>query len=208
MAFCSSMSNETVAAARSHALTEMSLRISGRVFAEMWGRSVACVAIGIFMSVSAVARATMEGNQKAVLYRLIQQLIDAPYLSRSVVERLTGAKLSLVSRDVFDFYEARNVKLKGATIDLIDYREPSRVGRAVRGPFFATTLGGACIHKSEIFSLYRHLAITDVPRGHSLDEETAFSKAEPWGRVSFGFSERSPDCLKSVVFAVASPEAK
>lgn len=61
-------------------------------------------------------------------------------------------------------------------------------------------LAGNCIRKADVLGRNDDLAMTDHPRGRSLDEETSYSVEKPWGKLSFGFAERSPDCLRSVVF--------
>jgi len=38
------------------------------------------------------------------------------------------------------------------------------------------------------------------PRGQSWDEKRHYQTNRPWGRLSFGFKERQPDCLASITF--------
>jgi hypothetical protein len=61
-------------------------------------------------------------------------------------------------------------------------------------------LAGRCAERAEVLARYADLKITQSPRGGSLDEETKWSRQEPWGRLSFGFAERDFNCLRSVVF--------
>jgi hypothetical protein len=57
-----------------------------------------------------------------------------------------------------------------------------------------------CIDRAATLQRYGPLQLSQSPRGGSLDEETSFTRAELWGKISFGFAERKPDCLSSVVF--------
>ena len=61
-------------------------------------------------------------------------------------------------------------------------------------------LGGPCVPLEEVRGHYGDLQITDTPHGHSLDEKTSYTAYLPWGELSFGFAERNPDCLASIVF--------
>jgi len=58
---------------------------------------------------------------------------------------------------------------------------------------------GACVTLDDVHGHFPDVVITDHPRGHSLDEQTYWSIQQPWGELSFGFKERNPDCLASVV---------
>lgn len=85
----------------------------------------------------------------------------------------------------------------GVTIDeaflRLNKQEPrTRWGLVLR-------IGGACVPRTDVIRRHEGLEITGTPRGGSLDEETAWSRSEPWGRLSFGFAERDPDCLSSVL---------
>jgi hypothetical protein len=68
-------------------------------------------------------------------------------------------------------------------------------------------LNGECISLDTVRSRYGNLKITDFPRGRSLDEATSYSTFPAWGKLSFGFTERNPDCLAYVVINPKSPEA-
>ncbi len=63
------------------------------------------------------------------------------------------------------------------------------------------TVAGQCVARRDILARYPRLEITSAPRGRSLDEQTYYSRIEPWGKMSFGFAERDPECLSSVLFA-------
>ncbi|MGF6443033.1 hypothetical protein QF002_003844 [Paraburkholderia youngii] len=61
-------------------------------------------------------------------------------------------------------------------------------------------LSGECVTLAMVHAQYSNLKITDSPRGHSLDETTAYSAFLPWGTLSFAFAERNRDCLEGVSF--------
>jgi hypothetical protein len=157
---------------------------------------LAVVFVGITTSSWAASVTTSE--QKMGLYSLIDSLTDSATLNRSIIEQLTGTKLSMSSSGVFNRYEAHNIMLTDASIELIDYREPSS-NVATRGALLVLTLADTCVRKDDVFAHYSPLAISSTPSGHSLDEQTYFSKSGPRGRLSFGFMERSRDCLKTVI---------
>ena len=69
--------------------------------------------------------------------------------------------------------------------------------------FLVLELDGACTTIEQVKARYSPLKITGVPTGRSPNEETSHSKEMTWGRLSFGFAERNPACLASVVFAPA-----
>lgn len=62
------------------------------------------------------------------------------------------------------------------------------------------TMGGSCVPRAEVLRRYERLEITGMPRGGP-NEETSWSRREPWGKLAFGFAERRPDCLSSVLIA-------
>ncbi|OWQ84468.1 hypothetical protein CDN99_24575 [Roseateles aquatilis] len=62
------------------------------------------------------------------------------------------------------------------------------------------SITGRCVARSAVLARVPRLQITGAPRGRSLDEQTYWSSKEAWGSISFGFAERHPDCLSSVLF--------
>lgn len=136
------------------------------------------------------------------LYDVIDRLIATPPTDEGVVETATGARLALASSGVFNDYTARAVMAGPTEISLIDYRRPSGVGKAERGPMLALTLKGGCVGREELLSRYSGLTISHVPSGRSQNEQTYYARQESWGTLSFGFPEHSPDCLETVVFSV------
>jgi hypothetical protein len=98
----------------------------------------------------------------------------------------------------FNFYEAKDLALsQGVTIETLDLRirkEQPHPG------FLVLSFGGACVARADVFGRYDNLKLSDAPRGRSLDENTSWTREEPWGKLTFSFSERARDCLRSVSF--------
>ncbi len=67
--------------------------------------------------------------------------------------------------------------------------------------FLVLSLDGDCIGIDALRAHYGEVPITDSPHGHSLEEETVHSSRQPWGTLSFGFKERNPACLATIVLA-------
>ena len=63
-----------------------------------------------------------------------------------------------------------------------------------------------CPGKHDVLRRYPGAVISNHPRGHALDEETSYTVERQWGRLTFGFKERSPDCLSSVTMVFKSPD--
>lgn len=127
--------------------------------------------------------------------------LRAAGLTRANVERAFGARLAAGdANDAFAFYTAEGIAIGGVKVSL-DWREPVAGGGATAGPLLNVRIGDGCPPRGDIERHYGPLEPTGVPRGRSPDETFSFSRDEPWGRLSFGFAERAPDCLALVTFA-------
>ncbi|TQI80065.1 hypothetical protein FHU10_5083 [Serratia fonticola] len=105
--------------------------------------------------------------------------------------------------DVFTSYENKEFLLDGkVNIENIEARVFRKNNKV---PYLLTfQVHGACITLAELKQHYTDLTITDIPRGRSLDEETTYSTPRYDNRVklAFGFAEKNPNCLRSVVFSI------
>jgi hypothetical protein len=118
-----------------------------------------------------------------------------------VIEQLLGTRLAEgAGTSAVDIYEASNVKLSDGQVS-IDLRA-AKPG-ATTGGLLNVGITGACLKRRDVERKYGPLALSGVPRGRSSEEQLAFSRSEPWGRLSFGFAEADPDCLRTVTFDVA-----
>jgi hypothetical protein len=126
--------------------------------------------------------------------------MQAPFAAPAVAQAL-GAKLQERvehGNPLFHFYRTDALRLHdGVVLSDLDLR--IRKGSTAPG-FLVLTIGGSCVARAALQARFGNLAIMDVPHGHSREEQTVFSAARPWGRLSFGFRERDPDCLATVVF--------
>ncbi|WP_431261980.1 hypothetical protein ACQ859_17470 [Roseateles chitinivorans] len=62
-------------------------------------------------------------------------------------------------------------------------------------------IAGPCVQRTDVLRRHEGMEITGHPRGGSLDEETSWSRREPWGKLAFGFAERDWNCLSSILIA-------
>lgn len=133
------------------------------------------------------------------IWTLVDYLPTRMPLERDTIQTILGAVLRETDSNEFTaFFEGGPVLLKNdVEIESIDLRVNR--GRASRR-LLVLKFAGKCVTKAEVFGRNQGLELTDHPRGRSLDEETSWSVKQSWGQLSFGFSERNPDCLRTVVF--------
>lgn len=148
-------------------------------------------------------------QQSAPLNALIDRLRASDALDRPSVERALGVVLRpALTTDSLASFEAEGVKAGPFTIS-VDYREPVQGGPADgSSSIFSLDVTEGCPSKADMEARYSPWKLTGTPRGHSLNEKTYWSLYEPWGRLSFGFAERAPDCLASIVFAAGEREGQ
>ena len=138
------------------------------------------------------------------LWTVVDYLPTRLPFSTDKIESALNVVLTLVDENDFvRFYEAADVALShGVLIEKIDVR----IQKQQPDPgFVSLKIAGACVPRAEVMSRYDGLAITDVPRGRSPDEQTSWSRREVWGELSFGFAESAPDCLRTIVFDPSQP---
>jgi len=134
-------------------------------------------------------------------YSLISELERVGILNLEKVERALGGKFSLSSESAgAKVFSGRDVRLSDVQIESIEYRAPT-TGSESNGPLLIMRISQGCVGRLDVMRRYRSLELADIPHGRSLSEEAVYSKAEPWGSLSFGFPEGSPDCLKTVILA-------
>lgn len=122
-----------------------------------------------------------------------------PFAKESVEKSLNVVLIAKATgNDVFTFFE-------GGPVPLADSRRLEKIDLRIRREqphpgFLMLSVAGSCIPREEVLDRYKGLSITSVPRGRSPDEQTYWSREDAWGWIRFGFAERNPDCLSSVVF--------
>lgn len=158
-----------------------------------------------FSSLTETQARTVIRTPELDMFATVDALIDNPPVDRKIVERVLKVKMVIVSKGDFYEYVHRNFHSEPRVFESAEFREPSTNGAAKSGPLLALQLGDSCIASSHVLAHYDGFFVADTPHGHSLDEETYFALQKPWGTLSFGFQERSPDCLRDIVFSVLGP---
>lgn len=135
------------------------------------------------------------------IWQLIDRLPAALPFSKEKIENMLGAALGEPERggnDVFQFFEnSAPIPVGTATIASVDLRLRRSGGHP---GFLVLGISENCITLADVRDRYLTLQITDVPRGRSLHDATAYSANEPWGRLSFSFKVSKPECVATVVF--------
>lgn len=60
--------------------------------------------------------------------------------------------------------------------------------------------GTGCITLNEVKKHFSALTLNQVPHGHSWEEETGYRTTADHRSLAFGFAEKRPECLASIVF--------
>jgi hypothetical protein len=131
------------------------------------------------------------------LQSAIQKLRGYHTFTSTQISELFGSKLVETDRnDYFAYFEGKNASFDALKISKVDLRLP--VAAQDKSGFLVLHLTGPCIKRQEVFNAYKGLQLSSAPRGRSEDETTNFSVQDGWGRMSFGFAEKNPDCLAIV----------
>lgn len=161
----------------------------------------AIVAVAVAFAASSGCAREKHVQQAASIEDLIDKVRANPTIERDAIERLLGTRLNVgAGTSAVDIYEAAGVALPDGRVD-VDLRA-AKPG-ATTGGLLNLGVSGACLKRGDVERKYGPLTLSGVPRGRSPNEQMAFSRTEPWGRLSFGFAEADPDCLKTVTFDVA-----
>lgn len=145
-------------------------------------------------------------GERMNLWQTIEGLTRRIPFTKAGVEAFLGVALRETeqSNPHFQFFDGPEVALdQGVVIAALDLRIKRKGGHS---GFLVLELAGPCITLPQVRSYYHQLELTQIPRGRSLDETTVHSAMLPWGKLSFGFREKNPDCLAMVVFDPKNPE--
>jgi len=158
--------------------------------------------VTLILSVTACATEFQKGMgmgiQHITLWQLIERLAAQPSLSPGKIQQVLPTNFSERLRYPNTlFYEGGSLHLADhITIEAIDLRV--RLTDETQG-MVLLDITGACVALEQVEVHYPDLVPTDVPRGRSLEEKTYWTTYPLWGKLSFGFKERNPNCLASVV---------
>lgn len=131
------------------------------------------------------------------IWKIIAETQEQETISLAHVEKTLGHSLTEnteQSNEFFKFYTAEPMQLAGnVAIHKIHLRLPRSASNG-KGAL-AIYLQGECITLPKVRQQFPVLEITGTPRGDSLEEATTFTTNTAWGRISFGFQEKKPDCV-------------
>lgn len=133
------------------------------------------------------------------LWTLLNDLPSRMPLDPEQVQGVFGVALGHVSANEYvDFFEGGPAHLaNGVDVESLDLRVHKH---QPLHRLLVLSLAGRCVERSAVLSRYVGLQISDHPRDTFPDRETYWSTQLPWGKLSFGFAQGNPDCLRTVVF--------
>lgn len=135
------------------------------------------------------------------VWQLIEDMQVASF-TLAGVEKILGQTLveqTQKSNEYVQFFSGQQLALAGnSIIAKIDLRLPRDTSNS-KG-MLALDLEGECITVQQVSQQFSDLAVTGIPRGDSLEEATTFTANTAWGKISFGFQQKKPDCLGYLVF--------
>lgn len=153
----------------------------------------------LLVSNSCMAR-TLPPKSSEGVSQLIRDIAGAGSISRQRLEQVfQTAFIEAQGTKYLRVFEAQNVRYGTLEFERISYKDP--IYGANFGPRMTAMLKGKCLQRVAIMSEFKSLAITQTPNGHSMEEETVYSRDYPRGKLSFGFAEAAPDCLRSITIA-------
>jgi hypothetical protein len=135
------------------------------------------------------------------LWQAVEGLTQQVPFTKAKVEALLPVVLTerdAAGNALFHFFKSNRIELNdGAVIANVDLR----IGRNGADPgLMVLEIEGACVTYGQVRRYYKDLQMSGVPRGGSLNEAVSHSASLPWGKLSFGFAQRNPDCLAWIAF--------
>lgn len=169
------------------------------------GRSALLGLVALSLAACAIASETKRNgstmnNAPQTLWQTIERLAKQMPFTPAKVEQALGATLTIKTHTPH-----MTQWIGGGPISLGDdlHIEGSSLALGPNGEFndrsgLTIELGGACITLEQVRQEFGALQVTQAPRGHSANESTVHVSSQPWGRISFAFKARDPDCLAHV----------
>jgi len=178
-------------------MTELS-RGKNREIQNLVVRVILCLIVGGKIGWVDAKGIAMKTNEMT-LWRVVEALVMQIPFTQEKVELSLSTKLRRVDQNPYTvFFAGGGVSLADdVLISTIDLRLGREVGDSYG--FMAIGLSGACVSIEDVRVHYGPLEITETPRGRSPDEKTYHTAKQAWGELSFGFSERNPNCLALIV---------
>ena len=134
------------------------------------------------------------------VWQAVDRLRSQTTMTPASVGRDLNTSLTLNTRnDYFLFYQgsgpATGDAVRMGNIDLRVRAAPPH------DSFMVLNIEGTgCITLNEVKQHYGGLTLSQVPHGHSLEEETGYRTTSNQWSLAFGFAEKRPECLASIVF--------
>lgn len=134
------------------------------------------------------------------LFNFVKKMQAAYHLGIKPIAELLPVELKFVKETAhLSIFETGSFKINDdVSVDSVDLR----LRRGENIPvIIVLEISGACVTLNDVRQVYSGLTMTDYPKGQSLDEETYYSTESDESKIhiSFGFAERLPDCLRTVV---------
>ncbi len=148
-------------------------------------------------------------SQNMTLDTVIDTFRTTRALALPAIELTLNISLAKTSENAhFLFYEAGRVPLADALVSSVGFRAPViapvMTPPVDGGPMLVIKIDASParrVSRKTILERFGPLILTGVPSGRSFEEQAYWSSVEASGKVSFGFAERAPDSLASVVFS-------
>ena len=139
------------------------------------------------------------------LWKTIDALAKQIPFSQEKVEAVLSAQLTEKplgsGNNLYHLFESEPVTLADG---VIIYNVDLRVKREGEHPGFLVlemdVTDGTGVTLEQVQAKYSKLAITNTPRGDSLEEEFSYTQNLSWGKLTFGFKARDPERLSSIAF--------
>jgi hypothetical protein len=158
------------------------------------------VLMTLFAAIGCV-RGGESSEASSSVYDLIAAFVATPPSDEAIVEKATGAKLTLYnSGEGFDYLSGVGIGAPGVGEYSIDFHK--RLTGKTDAMLILRFHGDFCISRTEMASRYGAMEVISTPSGHGPDGWTIYSTHHPWGNLNFGFLTSSSNCAGQIVFHV------
>ena len=121
--------------------------------------------------------------------------------------RLTGVPVVQSAIIPFKSYRTSSFLREGLVVQA-ELRLPGAGYSPEMLPMIVLTVQQGCAGRAKVQQKYSPWHLVEVPHGHSVNEEAVWQRSETWGTASFGFAERDPGCLASLILEGTPAPAK
>jgi hypothetical protein len=158
-----------------------------------------CALLSLLAATSVEARPMSRPN---TVEAMIERLIATPAATQAAVENSLGLPLTLKNEvSGWRHYEAGG---SSPLIARVDYRLPISAAAQRGGALLIVELAD-CHALGAVRTRFGPLDFGPLPSPHAVDATGYLVRHLGWGRISFGYGARTPECLSSVVVELAKP---